>query len=124
MTSREIVRRTLDYDRPERVARSFGGSDMKWAGSSVKTHATGWQEVGDGRITFWCPVDIQRTLQTGDEQIIRAKAREMLDKLWQGRGGFIAGYYSDNASIGLDPAAQQYGCDEFERCGVRERYEG
>ena len=48
-----------------------------------------------GKITFWCPVDIQKTLQTRDKRVITAKAREMLDKLWQGRGGFIAGYYSD-----------------------------
>jgi hypothetical protein len=66
-----------------------------------------------GKITFWCPVDIQKTLQERDERIIRAKAREMLDKLWRGRGGFVAGYYGDNASIGLEPKWQEYACDEF-----------
>ena len=75
-----------------------------------------------GRITFWCPVDIQKTLQLRDEEIIRQKVREMLDKLWQGRGGFIAGYYGDNASIGLDPKWQESACDEFARHGVRSRY--
>ena len=75
-----------------------------------------------GRITFWCPVDIQKTLQRRDEQLIRAKAREMLDKLWHGRGGFIAGYYDDNASIGLDPQWQGYACDEFSRSGIATRY--
>lgn len=71
-----------------------------------------------GKITFWCPVDIQKTLQQKDETIIRTKAREMLDKLWKGRGGFIAGYYSDNQSIGLDPRWQQYACEEFKQYGV------
>lgn len=71
----------------------------------------GYQE--QSKITFWCPIDIQQTLQSRDEQIIRAKARAMLDKLWQGRGGFIAGYYEDNASIGLEPKYQKYACDEF-----------
>ncbi len=66
-----------------------------------------------GRITFWCPVDIQKILPGGDEETIRAKAREMLDILWRGRGGFIAGYYGDQASIGLDPAWQDYACDTF-----------
>jgi uroporphyrinogen decarboxylase len=66
-----------------------------------------------GKITFWCPVDIQKTLQQRDENVIRAKAREMLNKLWHGRGGFIAGYYEDNASIGLDPMWQNIACDEF-----------
>ena len=71
-----------------------------------------------GKITFWCPVDIQTTLQTRNEKIIRDKAREMLDKLWKGRGGFIAGYYLDNAAIGLDPKWQDYACQEFLKRGT------
>jgi len=70
------------------------------------------------KITFWCPVDIQKTLQQRNETVIRNKAREMLDKLWRGRGGFIAGYYGDNNSIGLDPKWQDYACDEFLKAGV------
>ena len=72
-----------------------------------------------GKITFWCPVDIQKTLQTRDETIIRAKAREMLDKLWQGRGGFIAGYYSDNASIGLESKWQAIASETFQTHGTQ-----
>lgn len=72
------------------------------------------------RITFWCPVDIQKTLQCRDEQRIRAKAREMLDKLWFPKnGGFVAGFYTDEASIGLDPKWQAIACDEFMCHGVR-----
>lgn len=67
----------------------------------------------NAKITFWCPVDIQKTLQTHDESLIRKEAREMIDKLWKGKGGFIAGYYNDNASIGLDPKWQNIACDEF-----------
>lgn len=72
-----------------------------------------------GRITFWCPVDIQKTLQTRDETLIRSRARLLVDKLWRGRGGFIAGYYTDNASIGLDPSVQEWACDEFVRYGAQ-----
>ena len=72
------------------------------------------------KITFWCPVDVQKTLQTGDEQIIRAEACQMLDKLWKGRGGFIAGYYDDNVSIGLTPETQDWACDEFAKRGRSE----
>jgi uroporphyrinogen decarboxylase len=71
------------------------------------------------RITFWCPVDIQKTLQTRDETIIRHKAQEMLDKLWRGRGGFIAGYYTDNVSIGLEPKWQAIACEAFLEHGLR-----
>jgi hypothetical protein len=76
-----------------------------------------------GKITFWCPVDIQKTLQTKSEQLIRAQARELLDKLWRGRGGFIAGYYTDNIAIGIEPQWQEFACDEFISCGVRGAYE-
>ncbi len=75
-----------------------------------------------GRITFWCPVDIQKTLQQRDETIIRDKAREMLDKLWRARGGFIAGYYGDNESIGLEAKWQDHACDAFLEIGVRDRF--
>ncbi|NSW51395.1 MAG: hypothetical protein HPY85_02685 [Anaerolineae bacterium] len=78
----------------------------------------------EARITYWCPVDIQTTLQTRSEEVIRAKAREMLEKLWDGRGGFIAGYYTDNESIGLDPYWQQIACDEFIQYGTANHFTG
>ncbi len=75
------------------------------------------------RITYWCPVDIQTTLQTRDAALIRGEARLMIDCLWAGRGGFIAGYYSDNASIGLDPSWQEIASQEFAAYGQREKFE-
>lgn len=69
-------------------------------------------------ITFWCPVDIQNTLQSKDEAIIRGEARELIETLWGGKGGFIAGYYDDNQSIGLDPKWQAIAADEFVKYGV------
>lgn len=64
-------------------------------------HLAAYQE--ESKITFWCPVDIQTTLQTKNEVVIRSKVIEMLTKLWRHRGGFVAGYYEDNVSIGLEP---------------------
>ena len=75
-----------------------------------------YQEKGE--ISFWCPVDIQKTLQTKNERLIRDESSELINKLWKGRGGFIAGYYSDNASIGLDPKWQEIASDEFTKQGV------
>lgn len=70
-----------------------------------------------GRITFWCPVDIQVTLQTRNEALIEAEAKELVEKLGGPEGGFIAGYYSDNASIGLDPYWQDVACRAFMKYG-------
>jgi hypothetical protein len=76
----------------------------------------------ENKITYWCPVDIQKVLQTKDEARIKKKAGEMLDKLWQARGGFIAGYYNDNASIGLEEKWQQIACREFLQRGQAQNY--
>jgi hypothetical protein len=76
----------------------------------------------NARITFWCPVDIQKTLQTKNETIIRAEAKEMIDKLWKGRGGFIAGWYGDNPSIGLEPVWQEIAADEYRKQGIISNY--
>ena len=77
-----------------------------------------------GKITFWCPVDIQTTLQTSDMDVIDGKVKEMLDKLWRGRGGFVAGYYGDNTSIGMDPKVQAFACEKFVEYGVHANYAG
>ena len=70
-----------------------------------------------GHITFWCPVDIQKSLQTRDEAAIETDAAEMIEKLGGPDGGFIAGYYGDNPSIGLDPHWQDVACRAFMRYG-------
>jgi uroporphyrinogen decarboxylase len=70
-----------------------------------------------GQITFWCPVDIQKTLQSHDEAAIAAEAAEMIAKLGGSDGGFIAGYYGDNVAIGLDPHWQDVACRAFMAAG-------
>ena len=70
-----------------------------------------------GQITFWCPVDIQTTLQTQDAALIEADAKEMIEKLGGPEGGFIAGYYGGNEAIGLDPMWQDLACQAFTRYG-------
>ena len=40
-----------------------------------------------GKVTYWCPIDIQTTLQTGDRGVIRAKARAA-----DGRSGHARAY--------------------------------
>lgn len=64
------------------------------------------------KVTFWSPVDIQRTLQTRDPAKIRADARAMIEKLGQG-GGFIGGYYTGNAALGITPEVQDHACRAF-----------
>ena len=70
-----------------------------------------------GQITFWCPVDIQKTLQTQDAALIEADAKAMIELLGGPEGGFIAGYYGGNEAIGLDPSVQEIACRAFTKYG-------
>ncbi|MHC4592830.1 MAG: uroporphyrinogen decarboxylase family protein [Planctomycetota bacterium] len=70
-----------------------------------------------GRTTFWCPVDIQKTLQTRDAARIEADARKMVERLGP-NGGFIAGHYGSNAALGLDPKWQDIACRAFVKYGA------
>ncbi|MGD2175397.1 MAG: uroporphyrinogen decarboxylase family protein [Candidatus Brocadiaceae bacterium] len=76
-----------------------------------------------GRVAFWCPVDIQSTLQKRDAEAIERDAREMIDRLGAHDGGFIAGYYGGNEAIGLDPRWQDIACRTFVRHGAPELWE-
>ena len=70
-----------------------------------------WRD--DLNATFWCPVDIQVSLQSRDEEVIRQAAHDLVDNLWRGEGGLIAGFYTDNASIGLEPKWQDIAIEGF-----------
>ncbi len=59
MSSREIVEKTLEYDYPERVARSFADSDFVFCRYIHSARATDFFEVKDGR---WERIDKWRNL--------------------------------------------------------------
>jgi hypothetical protein len=75
-----------------------------------------------GRITFWCPVDIQNTMARGNTAEIRAYCRRMVKTLGRPEGGFIAGYYGDPKGAGHTQQAIDAMCDEFVKIS-REMYE-
>jgi uroporphyrinogen decarboxylase len=70
-----------------------------------------------GKMHFWSPVDIQKTLQTRDIPTIERAAREYVDKLAAHGGGFVAGYYGSNEAIGLDPLYQEAASRAFMAAG-------
>ena len=96
----EVGIKVLQFDQPavhsiERLASDFGG-----------------------RVTFWCPVDIQRTLQTGDRDKIRAEARLLCEKLGGFSGGFIAKNYGDLHGIGVPEEWDQWAYEAFVEFGT------
>ena len=66
-----------------------------------------------GRIAFWCPVDIQRTMVRGSLDDIRAYCRKLVLTLGRPTGGFMATWHSDPAGAGHRPEAIEAMCDEF-----------
>lgn len=70
-----------------------------------------------GRITFWCPVDIQQTMVRGSLDDIRAYTRRMVKTLGRPNGGFIAQWYSDPIGAGHRPEAVAAMCEEFLKVG-------
>ncbi|MBI2438020.1 MAG: hypothetical protein HYV36_04305 [Lentisphaerae bacterium] len=68
-----------------------------------------------GRITFWCPVDIQATMVRGSLDDIRAYCRKLVTTLGRPQGGFIAQWYSDPAGAGHRQEAIEAMCAEFVR---------
>jgi hypothetical protein len=71
-----------------------------------------------GKVAFWCPVDIQTTLQSRDPRQIRAEAKLLIDELGRFGGGFVAGYYGGNEAIGLTRDVQDIACRAFVEFGT------
>ncbi|MEK7721578.1 MAG: hypothetical protein AAB359_04230, partial [Elusimicrobiota bacterium] len=66
-----------------------------------------------GRITFFCPVDIQNTMVRGTLDDVRAYCRRMVKVLGRPEGGFIAKWYGDPAGAGHRPEAIAAMSEEF-----------
>ena len=66
-----------------------------------------------GRLTFWCPVDIQNTMARGNADEIRAYVRTMTRALARPQGGFICAYYGDPRGAGHTREAIDAMCREF-----------
>jgi uroporphyrinogen decarboxylase len=71
-----------------------------------------------GRITFYCPVDIQNTMVYGSLDEIRAYCRKMVKLLGRPNGGFDPKWYSDRVGAGHRQEAIDAMCEEFLRIGT------
>jgi uroporphyrinogen decarboxylase len=66
-----------------------------------------------GRVTFWCPVDIQKVMQTGDKGLIQNSAKMMLECFGKFNGGFIAKDYPSWEDIDVKDEWAQWARDIF-----------
>jgi len=61
-----------------------------------------------GRMCFWCPVDIQKVLPTGDKEKIQAHARKLVERLGRYNGGFIGKSYCGPESLQTINVAEEW----------------
>jgi uroporphyrinogen decarboxylase len=66
-----------------------------------------------GRIAFWCPVDIQKTMCCGDVARIRRYCWSLYEKLGSSKGGFLPKWYSDQNGAGHAQEAVDAMCEGF-----------
>ena len=66
-----------------------------------------------GRITFWCPVDIQNTMIRGSQEQVRAYCHKLVQYLGTPAGGFMTKWYSDPVGAGHRQQAIDAMCQEF-----------
>ncbi len=57
-------------------------------------------ELFGGRLCFWCPVDIQKTMVKGNVEDVRDYARRLIETLGKFNGGFIARWYAAPDAVG------------------------
>ncbi|MEN6370504.1 MAG: uroporphyrinogen decarboxylase family protein [Armatimonadota bacterium] len=92
---RDLGMDVLQLDQPERSGIDF------------------LRETIGGRVTIWSPVDIQAKLPKGNKEDIQAAAKEYIEKLGSFNGGYMAGFYGDVKSLGIEREWQMWACESF-----------
>jgi len=71
-----------------------------------------------GKLAFWCPVDVQKTMVDGSLDDIRDYVRRMMATVGNHRGGLCSMAYSTPDAVGHDPAKTAAMCAAFRELGV------
>jgi hypothetical protein len=71
-----------------------------------------------GRITFWCPVDIQKTMVEGSVADVERYVRELVARLGSYGGGLVSKYYPQPELVGHTPEKTAAMCRAFRQYGA------
>ena len=74
--------------------------------------------MAGGRLAFWCPVDIQRTMVQGTIEDIRQYVKRMMATVGNHRGGLISMTYSTPQAVGHSQEKIDAMCAAFREYGV------
>lgn len=70
-----------------------------------------------GKLAFWCPVDIQKTMVYGSEEDIRNYVKRMKATIGNHNGGLVSMRYPDPESVGHTPEKVAAMCAAFRELG-------
>ncbi|MCL5998094.1 MAG: hypothetical protein M1546_18885 [Chloroflexi bacterium] len=100
--------------------------DMIAAGLNViqmdQQENMGLAELGrrfGGRLAFWCPVDIQKTMVHGSVADVENYVRDMIRHLGSYRGGLISKYYPQPEVVEHTPEKTAAMCRAFRKYGAQ-----
>lgn len=71
-----------------------------------------------GKIAFWAPVDIQKTMIEGSMDDIRDYVRRMIDTIGSFNGGLVSMAYTTPEDIGHTPERVAVMCEAFREYGI------
>ncbi|HEY3378448.1 MAG TPA: uroporphyrinogen decarboxylase family protein [Armatimonadota bacterium] len=71
-----------------------------------------------GRLAFWCPVDVQKTMVEGSVDEVRAYVRRMIATLGAHQGGLVSMAYSSPEAVQHTPEKTAAMCAAFREEGV------
>lgn len=66
-----------------------------------------------GKICFWCPVDIQKTMNLGTVEDVKNYAKKLIDTFGKYNGGFIAKWYPAPDAVGHTKEKIKAMCETF-----------
>jgi hypothetical protein len=72
------------------------------------------EKVG-GKIAFWCPVDIQKTMIEGSLDDIRNYVKRMINTIGSFNGGLVSMAYTTPEDIGHTPEKIAAMCEAFRK---------
>ncbi len=71
-----------------------------------------------GKLAFWCPVDVQKTMVTGTPSDIEAYVRRMMATIGNHKGGLVSMAYSTPEAVGHTQENIEAMCAAFRKYGV------
>jgi uroporphyrinogen decarboxylase len=77
-------------------------------------------EAVGGRLAFWCPVDVQKTMVEGSVDDIRNYVKRMISTIGSHYGGLVSMAYSTPEACGHDPEKTAAMCAAFREFGKYE----